>query len=483
MSRLAVRAGLLACAWLSLPLPAAHADTLRDALATAYEDNPTLAAARAQLRGTDEGVAIAKAAGRPSATADGTYYENLIASSNGSGYSVKRGVTLQPALTVPIYQGGAVKNQVKASRAQVRAGQADLRSAESQIFSQVVAAYMDVIQNEALVRLNRNNADVLSTNLQATSDRFEIGDLTRTDVAQSQSRLALARGDVRNAEANLVAARERYVELVGRAPGALEPPPPLPGLPDTPQEAVAIALDSNPDLIAARERIEAADHAIDVAGASRLPRLSAGVSETYNNTLGSAKTSIPGFALPQSTNDAQFNVRVSIPLYQGGGPAAQRRQAQASASAALEQEIAAERNVIAQVRSAWSAWQAATRLIDLNQTAVDAAALSLEGVRAENSVGNRTILDILNAEQESLQAQVQLVIARRNAYVAGFTLLATMGKAEARDLDLDNVMLYDPKVNADRASGKWFDWENDPGPVAKSSRTIDTPAQDGDIHD
>ncbi|WP_374410097.1 TolC family outer membrane protein [Novosphingobium colocasiae] len=483
MDRLAARAGLLACACLAVISAPVHADTLRDALAQAYADNPTLAAARAQLRGTDEDVAIAKAAGRPSASADNTYFENIESSQNSSTFSVKRGINLQPSLTVPIYQGGGVKNRIKVARSQVKAGEADLRSTESQIFSQVVAAYMDVIQNEALVRLNRNNADVLTTNLQATSDRFEIGDLTRTDVAQSQSRLALARGDVRSAEANLASARERYILLVGRPPGTLAPPPPLPGLPQTPQEAVDVALDNNPDLVAARERIEAADHAIDVAGAARLPTVSAGVTDTYSNSLGSASTTVPGFPVTQSSNDAQFTVRLSIPLYQGGRPAAQRRQAQALAGAAMEQEIAAERNVIAQVRSAWTAWQAATRLIDLNQTAVDAAALSLEGVRAENSVGNRTILDILDAEQEALRAQVQLVVARRNAYVAGFTLLAAMGRAEARDLNLDNVTLYDPKVNADRASGKWFDWENDPAPAAKATRTVDTPVQDGEIHD
>src|SRR5690606_6942829 len=151
-------------------------------------------------------------------------------------------------------------------------GRADLRGSESALFSQVVAAYMDVIQNEALVGLAANNVDVLTTNLQATSDRFEIGDLTRTDVAQSESRLALARGDLRTAQANLIRARETFIALVGAAPGELQPPPPLPGLPSDADSAVRVALQDNPDLIGAQERARAAGYDIRIAGAGRLPR-------------------------------------------------------------------------------------------------------------------------------------------------------------------------------------------------------------------
>ena len=147
----------------------------------------------------------------------------------------------------------------------------------------------------------------------------------------------------------------------------------------------------------------------------------------------------------------------------------------------MEQQVEVERSVIATVRSAYAQWQAAQSLIGSSQTAVDAAALSLEGVRAENSVGNRTILDILNAEQELLGAQVQLAQARRNAYVAGFNLLAAMGKAEARDLGLDGGVLYDPVTNYDRVHGKIWDWSNDPEPKVDSTRTVDTPAQTGSV--
>jgi outer membrane protein len=482
MARFARRAGLLAggCLILTTAGAPAQADTLRDALLTAYQTNPTLEAARAQQRATDEGVPIARAAGLPSASAQGTYTEYLKQSEN-SFNAPSRVVNAGVDLGVPIYSGGAVKNRVKAAKIRVEAGQADLRGSESSLFSQVVAAYMDVIRTEALVGLNRKNVSVLQTNLQATGDRFEIGDVTRTDVAQSQSRLAVAQSDLRTAEANLVGARETYIRLIGIVPTALEPPPPLPNLPASADEATTIALDSNPDLIGARERTKAAEKDIDVAGSGRLPTVRLFGQGTYNNYLNTLARGVPSAGVSQTDSAAQAGAQISIPIFQGGLPAAQRRQAQATASATMEQEIAAERDVIAQVRSSYTSYVASNDLIRSSQVAVDAAALSLEGVRAENSVGNRTILDILNAEQELLNAQVTLVTARRNAYVAGFTLLAAMGRAEARDFNLEGGVLYDPQINYDRVRGKVFDWDNDPAPVARSTRTIDTPAQDGEI--
>ncbi|MEO5586270.1 MAG: TolC family outer membrane protein [Novosphingobium sp.] len=471
-------------------LSPAHADDLRSALVSAYNTNPTLQASRANQRATDENVPIAKAAGRPSANATTSYTQIVDPTGTSSTSLGGTGLTLEGPtrqlnagvnLSVPLYSGGAVKNQIRAAERRVDAGQAELRGTEAAIFSQAVAAYMDVILNEAVVGLNRKNSDVLSVNLEATRDRFEIGDLTRTDVAQSEARLAVARSDTRTAEANLANARERYIQIIGRPPGELAPPPPLPGVPQTAEDAVAISLDNNPDILAARERSKAADYDINVASANRLPQLNAVVGGTYANSLGSLRIAGASTPLPQSSSGITVGLSGSIPLFQGGRPAAQRRQAQARAGAALEQEIGAERDVIAQTRSSYQSWRASNDVIISSQAGVDAASLSLEGVRAENSVGNRTILDILNAEQELLNAQVRLVTARRNAYVAGFTLLAAMGRAEARDLGLDGGTLYDPQVNYKRVRGKWFDWENDPAPVAVSTRTVDTPSQDGSV--
>ena len=476
-----VRATLpFAAACLAAMAAPAHADTLREALVNAYENNPTLEGARAQLRGTDEGVTIQRADGLPSLSSSGQYTEYL-KQPPSTFVRPERLATANLDLAIPIYSGGAVRNGIKAAKNRVEAGRADLRSTESAVFNQVVAAYMDVIQNEAIVGLTRNNVDVLSTNLQATSDRFEIGDLTRTDVAQSQSRLALGRGDLQTAQANLIAARETYIELVGNAPGDLAPPPPLPGLPTNVNDAVEIALNNNPDLIAAIERAEAAGYDIEVAGSGRLPRLEVFAGGGYNNYLGTlVDPSDPN--TPQGQTSAQAGVRLTLPLFQGGRVPAQQRQAQAQASAALEQVVATERSVISQVRAAYSSWQASKAIIESNQAAVDAAELSLEGVRAENTVGSRTILDILNAQQELLSAQVELVTAQRNSYVAGFSLLAAMGRAEARDLGLDqDVSLYDPVDNYERVRGIIWDWARDPDPVTQSTRTVDIPAQDGEV--
>ena len=454
---------------------AAQADTLREALVAVYNSNPTLEGARAQQRATDEDVPIQRAAGLPSANVTATHIEFVRQSAN-SFTAPERNLGVNAQLQVPIYSGGAVRNGINAAQERVSAGQADLRATESSIFSQTVAAYMDVLRTEALAELAENQVEVLRVTLQATSDRFEIGDVTRTDVAQSQSRLAVAQGDLRTAYANLINARETYLELVGRAPIALEAPPPLPGLPDTVGMAVVTALENNPDLIAAKERAAAAGFDTEVAGSGRLPTVGLFANYDYSDFFGTLGGPISAnFA--QSETTANAGVRITIPIFQGGLTAARQRQAGARETAALEQVIATERNVIAQTRSAYSSWVASNAVIESSQAAVEAAELSLEGVRAENSIGNRTILDVLNAEQELLSARAQLVTARRNAYVAGFTLLAAMGRAEARDLNLDTGgPLYDPNVNYERVNDRIWDWDRDPEPAANSTRTVDIDA-------
>ena len=473
---LAGSASLLAVA---LAAPAA-ADNLREALVEAYNTNPTLEAARANQRATDEGVTIQRAQGLPSANITATHIEFIQQSANAFN-APERNLGITAQVLVPVYSGGAIRNGVQAARNRVEAGQADLRNTESAIFSQVVAAYMDVLRTEALAALATNNVAVLRTNLEATSDRFQIGDLTITDVAQSRSRLAVAEGDLQAAQANLIAARETYIRLVGKAPGTLDAPPPLPGLPDTVGEAIVAALENNPNLVAARERAEAAGFDTKVAGAGRLPTVGVFVNGEYSDFFGTLGGPISAnFA--QSEKTANAGVRVTIPLFQGGLPAARQRQAGARESAALEDVIASERQIIAETRSTFSNWQAANAVIKSAQAAVEAAELSLEGVRAENSIGNRTIIEVLNAEQELVAARAQLVTARRNAYVAGFTLLALMGRAEARDLNLDTGgVLYDPAVNFERVHDKIWDWDHDPEPAPKSTRTVDIPAPDATI--
>jgi len=471
--RLAGSASLLA---LAVP---AGADNLREALVQAYTTNPTLEAARSNQRATDEGVPIQRAPGLPSLDVTATHIEFIRQSANAFA-PPERNLGVTTALLVPVYSGGAVRNGIAAAKDRVEAGQADLRNTESTIFAQVVAAYMDVLRTEALAALAANNVAVLRTNLEATSDRFQIGDVTITDVAQSRSRLAVAEGDLQQAEANLIAARETYIRLVGQAPGELAPPPPLPGLPDTMGDAIVSALENNPNLEATKLRAEAAGFDTKVAGAGRLPTVGLFVNGQYSDFFGTLASNFPGLVQREVTANA--GVRVTVPLFQGGLPAARQRQAGARESAALEDVIASERQIIAETRSTWSNWQAANGVIKSAQAAVEAAELSLEGVRAENSIGNRTIIEVLNAEQELVSARAQLVTARRNAYVAGFNLLALMGKAEARDLNLDiEGVLYDPTINAQRVSAKMWDWDRNPKAEAKSTRTVDIPAPDATI--
>lgn len=456
----------------------AHAETLQGALAKAYENNPTLTGARAGQRANDENVPIQKAAGLPSVGASVDYQENLVVPGN-SFFTPGRSLSTGAQLSVPIYQGGAVRNAVKAAKYRVEAGQADLRATEASIFAQVVGAYMDVIRDIAIVQLNQKNVSVLHTNLQATSDRFEIGDLTRTDVAQSQARLALAEGDLRTAESNLIRSRETYIQLVGEAPDDLQPPPVLPNLPTTAEEAVAIALNTNPDIDAADQRLNASRADIGAARATRAPKLSATISGGYNNNLNSIPAGNAG--ADNTTTSAIAGVSMTLPIFQGGRPSARVRQAQAQTSQAIENYVAVERDVIAQTRGAYAAWQANERIIAATEQAVGANGLSLEGVRAENSVGTRSILDILNAEQEYLNAQVQLVSARRNSYVAAFSVLAAMGKAEARDLGIEGGALYDPEANYRRVKGQIFDWADDPKPQQVATDTKSVPAADAAV--
>ncbi|KQM88581.1 hypothetical protein ASE67_02230 [Sphingomonas sp. Leaf23] len=465
--------GVAALALLAGP---ASAETLREALARAYATNPQLTGARANQRATDEGVPLARSQGLPQVTTQSSVIENVLTPSSRGFTQAPRQGSVQVSVSQSLFAGGAVRNSVRAADARVDAGRANLRSTEANVFTLVVAAYNDVIRDEAIVRLNQQNVRVLEVNLQASKDRFQVGDLTRTDVAQSEARLASAQAQLRNAEASLIRSRENYVETTGASASTLDTPPVLPNLPLDPNAAVGVAVANNPSLIAARRSSDAAGFDVGVARASRLPTISAVGGGGYTSFLGSAQ-SINGTVLQQDGGQAQVGVQMSLPLWQSGRPSAQIRRAQALEGAAIEQVTQVERSVVSDARSAFAAWQSALRVIQSSEVQVAANRLSLEGVRAENSVGTRTILDILNAEQELLNSQVQLVSARRDAYVAGFALLAAMGKAEARDLGLDGGALYDPTVNYSRVRNNIWDWSGDPAPVPVAPSTVNSPAQ------
>jgi outer membrane protein len=451
------------------------AESLTDALVKTYAGNPTIMAQRAQLRSLDESVAIARAQGRPQLSGNVGLNQNVISTNTGGGRNLSAGVDV----SYPLFNGGRVRNSIRAADERVLAGRAVLRATEGDVFTEAVGAYMDVIRDRSIVTLNENQVRVLQTNLQASRDRFEVGDLTRTDVAQSEARLALAQSNLATAQGRLQGSEENYRRVIGNLPGELEPPPALPGLPATPDEAVDIALANNPDLVSIAAQIRAAGRDVSVARSERLPTVS-GVSDgTYTNFLGSAEENAgagPGVVLPQTRTVGSVGVRATIPLYQGGSVGARVRQAQAIQSQLLERGVETERLVVANTRAAFASYQAAVEAIESNQVAVNANTLALEGTRAEQTVGTRNVLDVLNAEQELLNSQVALVTARRDAYVAGFALLNAMGKAEAEDINLDGGPLYDPLVNYRRVSHRMSDWNDDPAPQAVSTRTVTSPS-------
>lgn len=436
---------------------AASADTLREALVSTYNTNPTITAQRETLKSTDAGVAIARAQGRPRVGATVGVNQDLTRTGGGNGRNFSAGLDL----SYPLFNGGGIKNSILAARTRVEAGRATLRAVEGDIFTEAVAAYMDVIRDRAITELNENQVRVLDTNLRATRDRFEIGDLTRTDVAQSEARLSLARASLETAKARQVASEENYRRVVGHQPGDLAPPPPLPPLPTSAEQAVQIALVNNPDVIAIQRQAEAAGIDVRVARSDRLPTVSAIGSGRYTNYLGTAEDQFGPFAANNTTSTG-VGVQANIPLYQGGLPAARIRQAQAIEGQVMEQVVGTQRSVVANTRSAFAAYEAAQDAIKSNDIAVKANELALEGARAEREVGTRTVLDVLNAEQELLNSQVALVTATRDAYVAGFQLLNAMGQAEADDLNLDGGALYDPLGNYRRVAGNWNDWASDP---------------------
>ena len=456
----------------------APTSTLREALLLAYRTNPGITGQRAAQRALDENVPIARSQGLPGVNAQGGYQEFLIIPGNQFA-AAQRQASAQTQLSVPLYQGGAVRNSVRAAETRVDAGRAQLRGTEADLFTNVVAAYMDVIRDDAVVSLNRQNVRVLEVNLRASRDRFQVGDLTRTDVAQSEARLALARAQLQQAEARLIGSRENYINFVGEPAGTLQDPPALPNLPADPGEAVAAALADNPFLQAAIVNRQASRFDVGVARAARLPQVSATLGGGYANNLGSAGTT--GFVVANSFTQATAGLSLNLPIFQGGRPAAQVRQAQARESQAIENVTLQERAVVAQARSAFAAYRSSREVIASAEVAVAANRLSLEGVRAENGVGTRTILDILNAEQELLNSQVTLVSARRDAYVAGFALLAATGNAEARDLRLDGGPLYDPSVNYRRVRRSAWDFGSDPAPEPVATSTARTPAQDARV--
>ncbi len=460
--RLVSLVALMAITGGSMP---AWAETLPEALATAYATNPTLEAQRAALRATDEEIARALSGWRPTIVINGAGgYTSLDSRAPGTSFDPATGtvvsgisersddlnpwsVSLQGSQ--PLYRGGRTLAETSAAENQIQAGRGQLASVEQSILLSVVQSYVNVITNQAVVELNQKNVAVLQRELEASQDRFRVGEVTRTDVAQSEARLAEAVSQLKIAQSDLDSARQSYERVVGNAPGTLEPPPPLPPLPPTADEARAIAIAENPDLITARYVEAAARDGVDVAISAILPQvdLVGELSRAEDQSVSNSRT-----------DQATIQVQATVPLYQSGAEYAAIRQNQQTASQRLSEVTETQRSVIEAASNAFDQLQSARGVITSQKQAVEANTLALEGVRQEASVGSRTVLDVLNAEQELLNSQVSLVRAQGDEYIAAFSLLSAVGRLSAQNLNLSGDR-YDPTKHYDETRGRWFGFD------------------------
>ncbi|MFN4165053.1 MAG: TolC family outer membrane protein [Ferrovibrio sp.] len=444
----ALLASALALGCVAVVQPAS-AQSLTDALSAAYNNNPTLLAARAGLRATDEGVPQALSNWRPTVNLTGEAgklrqeFDPSTASNPSDTISPR---TLQLSVSQPLYRGGRTESATDAAEALVLAGRQDLASTERRVLLDAVTAYMDVVQNQAVLDLNRNNEEVLRRQLEATRERFRVGEITRTDVAQAESRLSRATADRISAEGALISSRAVLARVMGETPGTLVQPPPLPQLPANENEALAIAYEDNPDLLGARFREVAAKYDVRTISGGLLPTVS------LNGTLSQAdETSRANL----ESESAKIALTVTMPLYEGGSIYSQTRQRKQTHNQRRIQVEEQRRSVRQSVTQAWENLSTARSNITARRAQVEAARIALEGVQQEAEVGSRTTLDVLDQEQEYLDARVAEVRARRDEYVAGFTLLSAVGRLGARQLSLP-VDYYDPETNYKRVRDKWF---------------------------
>lgn len=409
----------------------AQAESLMEALQAAHESNPTLQAERAGLKATREKVVQARAGWQPTITATGSYgtqdYKNRVPATVVAQQKTDP-ITGAVVVNQSIFRGGRTYYGSKSAKAFYRAGEATLISVEQQVLLNAVSAYVGVKTDLEVVSISRHNVEVLSKQLEASRARFEVGEITRTDVAQSEARLKGAEANLIAAKAALTASRAAYEKVIGHPPSSLEDLLPLPALPATDEEALAFALASNPDLRAVREVESASKASVRSAQGALLP-------EIYVEGIASHSedTSIDG----ARTDGTSVTANVRIPLYQGGAALSRIREAKHSNSQDRIQIAEVERAVREGVINAWDGLLTARSIIDASRQQVQANEIAFDGVQQEAQVGSRTTLDVLNAEQELLDAKVTLARAQRDEYIAAYRLLATVGNLTAGNLGLN----------------------------------------------
>lgn len=441
-----------------IALPAA-ADTLEAALMQAYRNNPSLNSQRASVRATDENVPQALSGYRPRVTVTASGGQQSLSTktkSTGptgatiyntlSGYNspFSTGITA----TQTLFNGFQTANRTRQAEAQVRAARSALRTTEQTVLLNAATAYMNLLRDTAILNLQRRNVEVLREQLRQVRDRFNVGEVTRTDVAQSESRVAAGRSQVLSAEANYKSSGATYRQVIGSNPGRLFPGTPVdrfspPSLP----AAIGLASAAAPTVISAEFNVDVAQFQVKVAEGALYPTLSVQGSFQKNylavgnlNTLESYNASVLG--------------TLSVPIYQGGAEYSAVRQAKETLGQRRLELDTARDQVRQQVVQSWGLLEAAKANIEATRAQVQAAEIALNGVREEARVGQRTTLDVLNAQQELVNARVALVSAQRDRVVASYTLLSAVGRLSPQVIGL-RVPVYDARVHYEQVRDSW----------------------------
>jgi|1048.fasta_scaffold00409_11 outer membrane protein len=443
-------------AGLALSASAASAETMAEAIAMAYDSNPTLQAQRAQLRALDENWYQARSGYRPtlSVTGRATWAETTIPRTNPLEDVESNSGSAILSLNQPIYTGGRVASAVSASEADILSGRESLRRTEAQILGQVIQFYVDVRRDQEALRIRQTNVAVLQRQLDESRARFEVGEITRTDVAQSEARLAGAVALLNSAQAILATSRANYEAVVGQAPGDLAPEPPIGSLlPGSIEQAWDLAENGSPIIRAAEYAEQASRARIAGARAEQMPSVALQGQLGYNGLASPLHTDAYSRALSGAAV-------VTVPLFTGGQTLSRVRAAVERNNADRLGVEAARRSVRQTITQSWSSLQAAQSNIEATDQQVRAARIAAEGVLQEQRVGLRTTIDVLNAEQELRAAELSQISARRDEYVAAAGVLSQVGRLQAGYL-VPEVSRYDPAANFNnlRVTWGWVPWE------------------------
>lgn len=426
----------------------ARAETLTEALSAAYLSNPRIDAERARLRATDEDVPRALSGYRPQidGSADiGTDDTTTKPETTGMGSTKPWGYEVN--VVQPLFSGFRTTSAVSEAEANVRAGRENLRQVETDTLLEAVTAYVDVVRDQKILRYREHYVRVLTKEVEAAETRRAAKEVTRTDVAQAQARRARAISAAELTKSDLKASRAAYERIIGHAPASVsEPATRMKGLPRSLAAAIEIAEQESPVIISALYREQAARYGVDGVRGELLPEVRLEASYAHRGELSTTL---------DEQERASITGRVNIPIYRGGEEYARVRQAKHTHVSRL-QEIEQSRTETREfVSKAWYRMMAARAQLTADQVQVEANRTALEGVREEEKVGQRTLLDVLDAEQEYLDAAIQLVRTRRDLVLSGYSLLAAMGRLTGEALAL-NATLYDAEAHYEESREKWF---------------------------